>query len=240
MGIRVPAFNDPIPEISEPESQDLLEVPLKPGQRYGWWENHEHGDMHGLATIHGTVNDSRTRILLDTGPSVSTMSLDLARKLKPKLQTHRQIKVSGLGHYYSCPSEDNSRMEFYVLNIWVGNIEEGVDVLLGMNVMHSAGVRLCIREGLGKLPDEETVVMYDNDPKSRGMRTHSGCAYRGFPGQPGFVRPGKARYEEWRQLIRECTVSRQARMRAERLEQILREREPRAPRPRGISGLLSS
>ncbi|OWY93749.1 hypothetical protein PHMEG_00036735 [Phytophthora megakarya] len=57
----------------------------------------------------------------------------------------------------------------YVLNIWVGNIGEGVDVLLGMNFMHSAGVRLCIREGLVKLPDEETVVMYDNDPKSRGM-----------------------------------------------------------------------
>ncbi|OWY94181.1 reverse transcriptase, partial [Phytophthora megakarya] len=50
--------------------------------------------------------------------------------------------------------------------------------------------------------------------------------YGQFPGQPGFVRPGKARYEEWQQLIHECTVSRQARMRAERLEQILREREP--------------
>ncbi|OWY96389.1 LOW QUALITY PROTEIN: hypothetical protein PHMEG_00033352, partial [Phytophthora megakarya] len=58
--------HDPIPEISEPESQDPLEVPLKPGQRYGWWGNHEHGDMHGVATIHGAVNDSRTRILLDT------------------------------------------------------------------------------------------------------------------------------------------------------------------------------
>ncbi|OWY94803.1 hypothetical protein PHMEG_00035362 [Phytophthora megakarya] len=50
--------------------------------------------------------------------------------------------------------------------------------------------------------------------------------YRQFPGQPGFVRPGNARYEEWQQLIHECTVSRQARMRAEWLEQILREREP--------------
>ncbi|OWY92041.1 Aspartic protease [Phytophthora megakarya] len=50
--------------------------------------------------------------------------------------------------------------------------------------------------------------------------------YGQFPGQPGFVRPGKARYEEWQQLIHECTVSRQARMRVERLEQILREREP--------------
>ncbi|OWY96067.1 Aspartic protease [Phytophthora megakarya] len=50
--------------------------------------------------------------------------------------------------------------------------------------------------------------------------------YGQFPGQPGFVRPGKARYEEWQQLIHECTVSRQARMPAERLEQIVREWEP--------------
>ncbi|OWY98687.1 hypothetical protein PHMEG_00030486 [Phytophthora megakarya] len=153
-----------------------------------------------------------------------------------------------------------------------------------MNFMHSAGVRLCIREGLVKLPDEETVVMYDANPKSRGMdlpvcpeesihlrpgqdaivRIRYGQSnpqrelvwagrgknwvtkvlysnpgllpsrtavariveYGQFPGQPGFVRPGKARYEEWQQLIHECTVSRQARMRAERLEQILRERKP--------------
>ncbi|OWZ07546.1 hypothetical protein PHMEG_00020048 [Phytophthora megakarya] len=167
--------DDPIPEISEPESQDPLEVPLKPGQRYGWMENHEHGDMHGLATIHGAVNDSRTRILLDTSASVSIMSLDLARSLKLKLRTHRQIKVSDLGGvttYITTHARVKITLGWsvvYVLNIWVGNIGEGVDVLLGMNFMHSAGVWLCIREGLVKLPDEETVVMYDNNPKSRGM-----------------------------------------------------------------------
>ncbi|OWY95187.1 LOW QUALITY PROTEIN: hypothetical protein PHMEG_00034874 [Phytophthora megakarya] len=166
-----------------------------------------------------------------------------------------------------------------------------------MNFMHSAGVRLCIREGLVKLPDEETVVMYDDNPKSRRMElpvcpeesihlrpgqdaivrirygqsnlqldmgwerknwvtkilysarswatavkvvnvsdqnvridTRTAVAriveYGQFLGQPGFVRPGQARYEEWQQLIHERTVSRQARMRAEQLGQILREVEP--------------
>ncbi|OWZ01531.1 LOW QUALITY PROTEIN: hypothetical protein PHMEG_00027059 [Phytophthora megakarya] len=275
--------DDPIPEISEPKSQDPLEVPLKPGQRYGWWEDHEHGDMHGLATIHGAVNDSRTRILLDTGAFVSIMSLDLARRLKLKLRTHRQVKVSGLGGVTTYIT-NHARVKVtlgwsvvYVLNTWVGNIGEGVYVLLGMNFMHSAGVRLCIREGLVRLPDEETVVMYDDNPKSCGMdlpvypeesihlrpgqdvivrtrydqsypqrqlvglgeeRTRSWATavkvvnvsdqnvwidtrtavariveYGQFPGQPGFVRPGKVRHEEWQQLIHECTVSRQARMR---------------------------
>ncbi|OWZ15925.1 hypothetical protein PHMEG_00010348, partial [Phytophthora megakarya] len=142
--------DDPIAEIPEPESQDPLEVPLKPGQRYGWWKVHEHGDMHGLATIHGAMNDSRTRILLDTGASVSIMSLDLARRLKLKLRTHRQIKVSGLGVVttyittYARVKITLGRSVVYVLNIWVGNIGESVDVLLGLDFSHSAGVRLCI------------------------------------------------------------------------------------------------
>ncbi|OWZ05998.1 hypothetical protein PHMEG_00021811 [Phytophthora megakarya] len=219
--------------------------------------------MHGLATIHGSVNDSRTRILLDTGASVGIMSLDLARRPKLKLRTHRQIKVSGLGGvttYITTHARVKITLRWsvvYVLNIWVGNIGEGVDVRLGVNFMHSAGVRLCIREGLVKLPDEETVVMYDNNPKSREESIHlrpgqdaivriwygqpnpqrelvwAGrgkvariVEYGQFPGQPGFVRPGKARYEEWQQLIHECTMSRQARMHAERLKHIDREREP--------------
>ncbi|OWZ01055.1 LOW QUALITY PROTEIN: hypothetical protein PHMEG_00027632, partial [Phytophthora megakarya] len=226
------------------------------------------------------------------------MSLDLARRLKLKLRTLRQIKVSGLvgvTTYITTHARVKITLGWtvvYVLNIWVGNIGVGVDVLLGMNFMHSAGVQLCIREGLVKLPDEETVVMYDDNPKSRGMDlpvcpgesihlrpgqdgivrirydqsspqrelvwagrgknwvtkvlysarswatavkvvnvsdqnlgidTRTAIAriveYGQLPGQPGF-------YEEWQQLIHECTVSRQARMRAERLEQILMEREP--------------
>ncbi|OWY98487.1 hypothetical protein PHMEG_00030738 [Phytophthora megakarya] len=287
--------DDPIPEISEPDSQDPLEMPLNPGQMDVWWENHEHGDMHGLATIHGAVNDSRTRILLDTGASVSNMSLDLARRLKLKLRSHRQINVSGLGGvttYITTHARVKITLGWSV--VWVGNIGEGVDALLGMNFMHSAV----------KLPDKETVVMYDDNPKSRGMdlpesihlrpgqdaivRIRYGhpnrqrelvwagrgktwvtkvlysarswvtavkvvtvsdqnvwidirtavariVEYRQFPGQPGFIRPGKARYEECQQLIHECTVSRQARMDAEQLEQSLR-----APRLRDISGLLTS
>ncbi|OWZ15671.1 hypothetical protein PHMEG_00010641 [Phytophthora megakarya] len=230
------------------------------------------------------------------GASVSIMSLDLARKLKIKLRTHCQIKVSGLrGVTTHITTHARVKIplgwsEVYVLNIWVGNIGKGVEVLLDMNCMHSTGDRLCIREGLVKLPDEETVVMYDDYPKSRGMDLpvypeesihlslgqdaivrirngqtnpqrklvwagrgknwilgdcgeggqcldQNGCIdtrttvariveYGQFLGQPGFVCPGKARYEEWQQFIHEYTVSRQAKMRAERFEQILREREP--------------
>ncbi|OWZ17862.1 hypothetical protein PHMEG_0008148 [Phytophthora megakarya] len=50
-----------------------------------------------IATVHGAVNDVRTRILLDTGALLSMISLDLARKLKLKLNPQNQVKLSGLG-----------------------------------------------------------------------------------------------------------------------------------------------
>ncbi|OWY92017.1 hypothetical protein PHMEG_00039143 [Phytophthora megakarya] len=137
------------------------------------------------------------------------MSLDLARRLKLKLRTHRQIKVSGLGGvtaYITTHARVKITLGWsvvYVLNIWVGNIGEGVDVLLGMNFMHSAGVRLCIREGLVKLPDGETVVMYDNDPKSRGMDLPV-CPEESIhlrPGQDAIVRIRYGQSNPQRELV---------------------------------------
>ncbi|GMF22017.1 unnamed protein product [Phytophthora fragariaefolia] len=78
------------------------------------------------------------------------------------------------------------------MELWVANIGEGVDVLLGMNVMHSAGVRLCAREGLVKLPDEETVLLAGRtaDHMGRGLDlaiTPKTCLYLG-PGESAVVR----------------------------------------------------
>ncbi|OWY92271.1 hypothetical protein PHMEG_00038796 [Phytophthora megakarya] len=63
-----------------------VEFRLRDGERYGWWTTHQPGkEKRKIATVHGAVNDVRTRILLDTGASLSMVSLDLARKLKLKL-----------------------------------------------------------------------------------------------------------------------------------------------------------
>ncbi|KAE9024012.1 hypothetical protein PF011_g3701 [Phytophthora fragariae] len=94
------------------------------------------------------------------------ISLDLARRLQLTLSSHQQIKVSGLGGvptYISSSTQVKVTLGHrvvYVLDLWVTNIGEDVDVLLGMDFMFSAGVRLCIREGLVILPDEESILMY--------------------------------------------------------------------------------
>ncbi|GMF52897.1 unnamed protein product [Phytophthora fragariaefolia] len=159
--------------IQSPDSDTPVEFRLQPGERYGWWEDHEPEDAHEVAMVHGAVNDCQTKILLDTGASVSMLSFDFARELKLKLRMHKQTKVSGLGGvptYISVHAEIKITLDprvVYIFRLWVANIGEGVDVLLGMNFMFSAGVRLSTREGLVQLPDEETILMYGGHDRSR-------------------------------------------------------------------------
>ncbi|GMF29899.1 unnamed protein product [Phytophthora fragariaefolia] len=61
------------------------------GQRYGWWEEHTSDETKKVAMVHGAVNNCRTDILLDSGASVSVMSLDLAlRKCEERLAQLRR------------------------------------------------------------------------------------------------------------------------------------------------------
>jgi hypothetical protein len=160
------------PSLGDPERPSELE--LLPGQRYGWWENHEAGDSHEVAMVHGAINDVRTRILLDTGASGSMISLDLARRLKLRFRMLPDpIKVSGLGGAptyitsYGRVKITLGQRVVYIMNVWLTNIGEGIEVLLGMDFMYAAGVRLCVREGLMQLPDEETIVMHDGPSRER-------------------------------------------------------------------------
>ncbi|POM62245.1 LOW QUALITY PROTEIN: reverse transcriptase [Phytophthora palmivora] len=153
----------PLP--AEPEGP--AQFKLNFGERYGWWAHHdEKEDKQQVATVHGAVNDFRTQILLDTGATVSMISLDLAHRHKLKLNSQKRIKVSGLGGvptYITASTQIKitlGRRIVSILDVWVTNIGEGVGVLLGMDFMYSAGVRLCIREGTVALPDEESVLMY--------------------------------------------------------------------------------
>ncbi|POM57430.1 Hypothetical protein PHPALM_38059, partial [Phytophthora palmivora] len=62
---------------AEPEGP--AQFKLNFGERYGWWAHHdEKENKQQVATVHGAVNDFRTQILLDTGATVSMISLDLA------------------------------------------------------------------------------------------------------------------------------------------------------------------
>ncbi|OWZ00413.1 hypothetical protein PHMEG_00028398 [Phytophthora megakarya] len=124
------------------------EFRLKRGERYGWWHDHEQEENRKIALVHGAVNNLWTDILVDSEALVSMVSLGLARRLKLKLKFGKQISVSGLG---GVPTSVTASAEVkitlgprvvYGVDVWVANIGGGLDDLLGMNFMFSAGVRL--------------------------------------------------------------------------------------------------
>ncbi|OWZ22185.1 hypothetical protein PHMEG_0003152 [Phytophthora megakarya] len=139
-----------------------VESRLRDGERYGWWTTHQPGkEKRRIVTVHGAVNDMRTRILLHTGASLSMISLVLAREHKLKLNRQNQVKITASTEVKITLG---SRVA-HIRGLWVTNIGEGLDVLLGMYFMFRAGVRVCVREGLVQLPDEESIPMY-NDPRA--------------------------------------------------------------------------
>ncbi|POM59752.1 LOW QUALITY PROTEIN: hypothetical protein PHPALM_31470 [Phytophthora palmivora] len=154
----------PLP--AEPEGP--AEFKLNFGERYEWWAHHdEKEDEQQVATVH-------------------------VRRLKLKFNSQKRIKVSGLGGvptYITASTQVKitlGRRVVYILDVWITNIGEGVDVLLGMDFMYSAGVRLCIREGTVALPDEESVLMY-----SDMVRKHRERNIPITPLQDVHLRPGE-------------------------------------------------
>ncbi|KAE9051437.1 hypothetical protein PR001_g1455 [Phytophthora rubi] len=150
-------------------------------------------DSREVASVHGAVNDIRVQILLDTGASGSMVSLNLARRLKLKLQMLPEpIKVSALGGvptYIAASARVKITLGVrvvYVMSVWVTNIGEDVEVLLGMNFMYAAGVRLCVREGLVQLPDEETILM-----SGGASRQHIGLDLPVLSTRSLYLRPGE-------------------------------------------------
>ncbi|OWZ14384.1 hypothetical protein PHMEG_00012144 [Phytophthora megakarya] len=89
------------------------------------------------------------------------ISLELACKLKLKLNRQTQVKIMASAEV----KRTLGPRVVYILELWVANIGEGLDVLPGMDFMFPAGVRVCVRQGLVQLPNEESILMHDVNVK---------------------------------------------------------------------------
>jgi len=118
-----------------------------------------------VALVRGFIFHHRTLIMLDSGASTSILSLDLARRLRLKLESRGELVLNGLDGVKTKVSNKCQvtitlgHRVVYTLDIGVGNIGQGIDCLLGMNFMVAAVVRLCANEGEVVLPDEERILL---------------------------------------------------------------------------------
>ncbi|KAE9287344.1 hypothetical protein PR003_g26075, partial [Phytophthora rubi] len=71
--------------------------------------------------------------------------------------TNTSPTTTGSTKFFAYPSRLDAVTEEVIFR--VGNIGGDVECLLGMDFMIAAGVRLCVREGVVRLPDEESLLM---------------------------------------------------------------------------------
>ncbi|TYZ67791.1 hypothetical protein PybrP1_012411 [[Pythium] brassicae (nom. inval.)] len=167
---------------------------LLPRERRGWWSrNLGTTRSASIAVVNGAACNQRTRILLDTGSTTSTLPLSLARRLKLILDHDNRLRISGIGgvttHITARASVKITLGSevVYFMDIWVGNIGEGVECLLGMDFMAAAGVRLSALEWNVHLPDEERIPL-----AAPGARPREGTKIPVADVKDVWLRPGES------------------------------------------------
>ncbi|OWZ05805.1 hypothetical protein PHMEG_00022035 [Phytophthora megakarya] len=146
----------------------------------------------------GPINDTRTRIRLDTGANVSVVSASYAKQL-------RLCDVPDHGRSLEITIGWERPYEF---EMWILDHSAGVDVVLGTDFMILAGVRLDLFHGTTRLPDEVMIPLIKpstaSDDESYGTHVAGGptedlCipgyAWREF--KLPMLRPSLTTHEVW-------------------------------------------
>ncbi|KAE8879555.1 hypothetical protein PF002_g29962 [Phytophthora fragariae] len=119
------------------------------------------------ALVEGAVDDTRIRILIDTGANVSVISASFAKKLRVRevFDHGRSLEVRGINpgimetQRRAMVKVTLGWKHAYAFEMWIMDHSAGVDVVLGIDFMVPAGIRLDLFHGAARLPDEVVVPL---------------------------------------------------------------------------------
>ncbi|CAI5706523.1 unnamed protein product [Peronospora effusa] len=137
----------------------MMTLDVLPGESRGYWKHHAPGKWFKQAKASGKVNNIRANLLFDSGAEISILNIAIARKVGCQINTSEKQECVGIGEaVYTTEGRTKIKITLngvlvYFFNVWVGSMA-GQDVLLGMDFMVPAGIRLDMADGTICLPDE--------------------------------------------------------------------------------------
>ncbi|KAG2789747.1 hypothetical protein PC116_g7253 [Phytophthora cactorum] len=174
----------------EPKGRSKM-MRLNPGEKQGWWSAKKFDRRIRMrALVQGAVNDTRTRILLDSGANVSVITDTFAKKLRLRdVPDHgRRIDIQGISEgKVSTTRRAQVKITLgwemvYEFEMWVMAHSAGVDVVLGTDFMIPAGIRLDLFHGAAQLPNEIRIPLVKTknmlDSEEYGSHVNAGPSER--------------------------------------------------------------
>ncbi|OWY98545.1 hypothetical protein PHMEG_00030667 [Phytophthora megakarya] len=138
-----------LPQISEfSRSSTEVALDLKRGESRGYWKRYSPG-----------INHEKAILLLDTGAEVSILDTTFARKVGCNFDTSQKQECVGIGdNVYTTEGRTKIKITLagylvYFFDIWIGDLS-GQNVILAMDFVVPAGVRMDLADGSMRLPDE--------------------------------------------------------------------------------------
>jgi hypothetical protein len=114
---------------------------------------------------HGEINNEKSTLRFDSGAEVSILDAAFARKVGCYMDSSQELEYEGVG---SNPymAEGCTRIKItlagslvYYFDVWVGPPTGGQDLILGMDFMVPAGIRLDLAHGAITLLDEVRIQL---------------------------------------------------------------------------------
>ncbi|KAE8901708.1 hypothetical protein PF005_g25032 [Phytophthora fragariae] len=138
-----------------------MTLDLQPGESRGYWKHHVPDKHFKQAKANSKINNVRAVALLDTGSEVSIIDATFVRKVGFCIDTSQSQECLGIGEkLYIATGRTRIKLTLagslvYLYDVWVGDdLPPDYQVIIGMDFMVPAGIRLDLGDGSMCLPDE--------------------------------------------------------------------------------------
>ncbi|GMG17641.1 unnamed protein product [Phytophthora fragariaefolia] len=155
-------------EYSRSEVKMILDI--SSGESRGYWKYHVPDKKFQQAKAVGKINNAKATLLFDSGAEVSILDTAFARKVGCYVDNSQTLQCEGVGKSpymaegRTCLKITLAGSLVYFFDAWVGPPTGGKYLILGMDFMVPAGIRLDLADGTICLPDEVRIQLAGRRP----------------------------------------------------------------------------